>query len=344
MPAARGPARSRRSSRSDCPGSWAWPRPTRSSSASGLRDRLVLRTDGGLQTGRDVLIAALLGAEEYGFGTAALVALGCDMARQCHLDTCPTGIATQREDLRAKFDGHARAGRRLLHGRSPRTSGPSWPRPGFASLDEAIGRVDRLDPVDDAPLELTRLSGGPAWSCSDRPANSRRPAGRHPSPGCAGIRPGGRSRGRPGLGEPRAGRRGRGRRHDRRAGPRGAGQRLPRTGPRSRAAPSQGRPPAPDRFGRAEPRGVPDPGRAGRADRAGQRLRGQGPVGRHADRPAARGRGRQRGQCDRRQHLPVRRHVRPASPRRPGRDALRRPQLGCERGDRRAWALTAPST
>ncbi len=70
-----------------------------------LRDRVVLRTDGGLQTGRDVLVAALLGAEEFGFGTAMLVAIGCDMARQCHLDTCPTGIATQREDLRAKFTG-----------------------------------------------------------------------------------------------------------------------------------------------------------------------------------------------------------------------------------------------
>jgi glutamate synthase (NADPH/NADH) large chain/glutamate synthase (ferredoxin) len=70
-----------------------------------LRDRVVLRTDGGLQTGRDLLVAALLGAEEFAFGTAALVAIGCDMARQCHLDTCPTGIASQREDLRAKFAG-----------------------------------------------------------------------------------------------------------------------------------------------------------------------------------------------------------------------------------------------
>ncbi|NJD28293.1 MAG: glutamate synthase large subunit [Chloroflexi bacterium] len=70
-----------------------------------LRDRVALRVDGGLQTGRDLLVAALLGAEEFAFGTAALVALGCDMARQCHLDTCPTGIATQRDDLRAKFAG-----------------------------------------------------------------------------------------------------------------------------------------------------------------------------------------------------------------------------------------------
>jgi glutamate synthase domain-containing protein 2/glutamate synthase domain-containing protein 1/glutamate synthase domain-containing protein 3 len=70
-----------------------------------LRDRVALRTDGGLQRGRDLLVAALLGAEEFALGTAALVAIGCDMARQCHLDTCPTGIATQRDDLRAKFAG-----------------------------------------------------------------------------------------------------------------------------------------------------------------------------------------------------------------------------------------------
>mgnify|MGYP001168713800 CR=1 FL=1 len=70
-----------------------------------LRSRVRLRTDGGLQTARDIIIAALLGAEEFGFGSAALVAIGCDMARQCHLNTCPTGIATQREDLRKRFAG-----------------------------------------------------------------------------------------------------------------------------------------------------------------------------------------------------------------------------------------------
>src|SRR5207245_6826276 len=72
---------------------------------NGLRGRIRLRTDGGLRRARDVVIAALLGAEEYGFGTASLVAIGCDMARQCHLNTCPTGIATQRPELRAKFKG-----------------------------------------------------------------------------------------------------------------------------------------------------------------------------------------------------------------------------------------------
>ncbi len=72
---------------------------------NGLRGRVRLRVDGGFKTGRDVVIAALLGADEFSFGTAALVAAGCKMARQCHNNTCPVGIATQRADLRAKFPG-----------------------------------------------------------------------------------------------------------------------------------------------------------------------------------------------------------------------------------------------
>jgi glutamate synthase (ferredoxin) len=71
----------------------------------GLRGRVRLQVDGGLKTGRDVVLAALLGAEEFGFGTATLVAAGCVMARQCHLNSCPAGIATQREELRKKFTG-----------------------------------------------------------------------------------------------------------------------------------------------------------------------------------------------------------------------------------------------
>jgi glutamate synthase (ferredoxin) len=71
----------------------------------GLRERVRLQVEGGLKTGRDVVMAALLGADEYGFGSAVLVAAGCVMARQCHLNTCPAGIATQREDLRRKFRG-----------------------------------------------------------------------------------------------------------------------------------------------------------------------------------------------------------------------------------------------
>ena len=72
----------------------------------GFRDRVRLRVDGGFKFARDVIIAALLGADEFGFGTSALLAIGCVMARQCHLNTCPAGIATQNEELRARFDGN----------------------------------------------------------------------------------------------------------------------------------------------------------------------------------------------------------------------------------------------
>jgi glutamate synthase (NADPH) large chain len=70
-----------------------------------LRHRVTLRTDGGIKTGRDIVIAAMLGAEEYGIGTLSLVAMGCIMVRQCHSNTCPVGVCTQRDDLRAKFTG-----------------------------------------------------------------------------------------------------------------------------------------------------------------------------------------------------------------------------------------------
>ncbi|MEE8498834.1 MAG: glutamate synthase large subunit, partial [Acidimicrobiia bacterium] len=73
--------------------------------ANGLRTSVTLETDGGLRTGRDVIVAALLGADRFGFGTLPLLALGCKMVRQCHENTCPVGITTQREDLRAKFTG-----------------------------------------------------------------------------------------------------------------------------------------------------------------------------------------------------------------------------------------------
>ncbi|HET6318488.1 MAG TPA: glutamate synthase-related protein, partial [Chloroflexota bacterium] len=110
---------------------------------NGLRGRVRLRTDGGLRRGRDVVIAALLGAEEFGFGTAPLVALGCDMARQCHLNTCPTGIATQRPELRAKFKGTPeQVISYFLHlADEVRALLASL---GLRSVDEAVGRVDLL--------------------------------------------------------------------------------------------------------------------------------------------------------------------------------------------------------
>ncbi|MCG8458585.1 MAG: glutamate synthase-related protein, partial [Holophagales bacterium] len=127
---------------------------------SGLRGRLTLRVDGGLKTGRDIALAALLGAEEFGFGTVPLVAIGCVMARQCHLDTCPVGVATQREDLRRKFPGEpehvvaymlfvAEQVRHILS------------ELGAESLDHIVGRFDLREAREEkAPvkgLDLARL-------------------------------------------------------------------------------------------------------------------------------------------------------------------------------------------
>jgi len=126
---------------------------------SGLRGRVRLRVDGGFKTGHDVVLAALLGADEYAFGTAALFAEGCIMARACHRDTCPVGVATQRLDLREKFAGTpdtvaaylvmvAEEVRELLAAA------------GFRSIDEAIGRVDALVPRADLEGVAARLDVG----------------------------------------------------------------------------------------------------------------------------------------------------------------------------------------
>ena len=96
--------------------------------ANNLRSRVVLETDGQLRTGRDVVIAALLGAEEFGFATAPLVALGCTMMRVCHLDTCPTGVATQNPELRKNFRGDPAYVVNFMHfvaQRSARVDGPA---------------------------------------------------------------------------------------------------------------------------------------------------------------------------------------------------------------------------
>jgi glutamate synthase domain-containing protein 2/glutamate synthase domain-containing protein 3 len=167
---------------------------------NGLRHRIEVRTDGGLKTGRDVLIAALLGAESYGFGTAPLVAMGCAMARQCHINTCPTGIATQREDLRAKFKGTpeqvityftllAEEVRGLLAGM------------GFRSLDEIIGRHDLLERMErpDVPraqmLDLSILLDGQrggypstgGWAAGQQDTARRRTVERNDRPGLISL-------------------------------------------------------------------------------------------------------------------------------------------------------------
>ncbi|MFN8650663.1 MAG: glutamate synthase large subunit [Gemmatimonadales bacterium] len=152
--------------------------------ANGLRHRIEVRTDGGFRTGRDVVIAAMLGAESYGFGTAPLVAIGCAMARQCHLNTCPTGVATQRPDLRAKFKGTpeqvvtyfsfvAEQVREILASI------------GARSLDEIIGRTDLLERVErpevpraqmlDLSMLLTPAEPGPGTALKRTIARNDRP-------------------------------------------------------------------------------------------------------------------------------------------------------------------------
>ena len=122
---------------------------------NGLRDRILVKTDGGLKTARDVVIAGILGAEEFGFGTVAAVAVGCIMARQCHLNTCPVGVATQRADLRERFAGepehvvrfftHLAQGVREIMATL-----------GVAHFNDLIGQVQYLEP--DPELEAGRAA------------------------------------------------------------------------------------------------------------------------------------------------------------------------------------------
>ncbi|MFV0408655.1 MAG: glutamate synthase large subunit [Paracoccus sp. (in: a-proteobacteria)] len=125
-----------------------------------LRERVTLRTDGGLRTGRDIVMAAMMGAEEYGIGTAALIAMGCIMVRQCQSNTCPVGVCTQDEKLRAMFNGsadkvvnlitfYATEVREVLAGI------------GARSLDEVIGRADLLTQVSRGSAHLDDLDLNP---------------------------------------------------------------------------------------------------------------------------------------------------------------------------------------
>ncbi len=110
-----------------------------------LRSRVVVETDGQLRTGRDLAIAALLGAEEYGFATSPLVVLGCIMMRVCHLDTCPVGVATQNPELRKKFTGDPQHVVNYMYFLAQELR-EIMAQLGFRTVNEMIGRVDRLEP------------------------------------------------------------------------------------------------------------------------------------------------------------------------------------------------------
>ena len=114
---------------------------------AGLRRRVRLRTDGGFKFGRDVIVAALLGADEFGFGTAALLAVGCVMARQCHLNTCPVGIATQNEQLRTRYTGKPEMVESYFRALASEVR-EFLAAMGASSIDEIVGAVDRLRPVN----------------------------------------------------------------------------------------------------------------------------------------------------------------------------------------------------
>jgi glutamate synthase (ferredoxin) len=115
--------------------------------AKGMRSKVILETDGGLRTGRDVIVAALLGAERFGFGTLPLLALGCKMVRQCHLNTCPVGIATQDLEQRAKYTGSVDQVISLFRHLAEEIRN-HMAALGARTMDEIIGRADLLRPRD----------------------------------------------------------------------------------------------------------------------------------------------------------------------------------------------------
>jgi len=125
-----------------------------------MRHRVVLQTDGGLKTGRDIVVAAMLGAEEYGLGTISLVAMGCLLVRQCHSNTCPVGICTQDEKLRAKFSGSVEKVINLVTFIAEEVR-EILAELGYRTLSEVIGRPELLRQTSGGSLDLDTLDLGP---------------------------------------------------------------------------------------------------------------------------------------------------------------------------------------
>ncbi|MGK6318993.1 glutamate synthase large subunit [Sphingomonas sp. DT-204] len=140
---------------------------------NGLRGRVRLRTDGGLKTGRDIVIAAILGAEEYGIGTLSLVAMGCIMVRQCHSNTCPVGVCVQDERLRAKFTGTPEKVINLMTFIAEEVR-EILARLGVTSLDEVIGRTELLRQVSRGAEHLDDLDLNPILAKVDATDAERR--------------------------------------------------------------------------------------------------------------------------------------------------------------------------
>ena len=137
-----------------------------------LRHKVTLRTDGGIKTGRDVVMAAMMGAEEYGVATTALVAMGCIMVRQCHSNTCPVGVCTQDEKLREKFTGTPDKVVNLFTFIATEVR-EILAELGFKSLNEIIGRTDLLMQVSKASPNLDDLDLNPLFVQADSGENKR---------------------------------------------------------------------------------------------------------------------------------------------------------------------------
>ncbi len=137
-----------------------------------LRHRVKLRTDGGIKTGRDVVIAAMLGAEEFGIGTASLVAMGCIMVRQCHSNTCPVGVCTQDEALRAKFEGTPEKVINLFTFIAEDVRG-ILASLGLRDLNDIIGRTDLLHQVSRGSDYLDDLDLNPMLAQADPGPHAR---------------------------------------------------------------------------------------------------------------------------------------------------------------------------
>ena len=140
---------------------------------NGLRHRVKLRTDGGLKTGRDIVIAAILGAEEFGIGTLSLVAMGCIMVRQCHSNTCPVGVCTQDEALRKKFGGSPEKVINLMSFIAEEVR-DILAKLGVRSLNELIGRTELLRQVGRGAEHLDDLDLNPILAKVDAPDDARR--------------------------------------------------------------------------------------------------------------------------------------------------------------------------
>ena len=136
---------------------------------NGLRDRIVVQADGQMKTGRDVIVAALLGAEEFGFASAPLVVSGCVMMRVCHLDTCPVGIATQNPDLRARYAGQAEHVVNFFEFIAQEVR-EYLAELGFRSIDEAVGHVEMLGVRDAVEhWKASHLDIAPILHAAERP-------------------------------------------------------------------------------------------------------------------------------------------------------------------------------